>query len=42
MGRDDNQITNRGAGQRKKGNAPQPSTLALIRMLRLNDVMFAK
>ena len=37
-------ITNRGAGQRKKmGNARnRRAYLAPIRMLRLNDVMFAK
>jgi hypothetical protein len=37
-------FTNRGAGQRKNGQRPATFKrhLALIRMLRLNDVMFAK
>jgi hypothetical protein len=37
-------ITDRGAGQRKNGQCPATfkRLLALIRMLRLNDVMFAK
>jgi hypothetical protein len=37
-------ITNRGAGQRKNEQCPatRRTSLALIRMLRLNDVMFAK
>jgi hypothetical protein len=36
-------ITNRGAGQRKWAMPRNRQTsLALIRMLRLNDVMFAK